>query len=187
MKHKLKYGYYLLGVAALFGAAYYIIGRIRTNRRIAIENEESSSEVVTTPTTNYSIVGDHTDHFKMAEFDCNDGTPVPEQYKGNVYKLMQQLEVIRTALGNTPIRINSGYRSPSHNAAVGGVSNSQHLVGKAADITTGVHTPSQIKSTIESLISQRKIMEGGVGIYPTFVHYDIRGVRARWTGTGTGF
>lgn len=35
------------------------------------------------------------------------------------------------------ILVNSGYRSPALNAAVGGVSNSQHLTGEAADITTG--------------------------------------------------
>jgi uncharacterized protein YcbK (DUF882 family) len=186
---KLKYGYYLLGLTALFGSMYYVIGEVRRRRRVAIENEENNTEIISSNNNNtiYPSISDQTDHFKMSEFSSNDGVAVPIQYQGNVYKLMQQLEIIRTALNNTPIRINSGYRSPSHNAAVGGVSNSQHLVGKAADITTAKHTPKQIKDIIENLIAQGKIIEGGVGIYPTFVHYDIRGTKARWSGTGTGF
>lgn len=36
-----------------------------------------------------------------------------------------------------PITVNSGYRCPALNAAVGGVVKSQHLTGEAADITTG--------------------------------------------------
>lgn len=42
-----------------------------------------------------------------------------------------------------PIRINSGYRSPQVNAAVGGTRNSQHMLGQAADITTGSRQGNQ--------------------------------------------
>ena len=34
--------------------------------------------------------------------------------------------------------------------------------------------------TIEALIELEYIPEGGLGIYNTFVHYDIRGYKARW-------
>ena len=34
-----------------------------------------------------------------------------------------------------PIHVTSGYRSPAVNKAVGGVRNSQHILGEAADIT----------------------------------------------------
>ena len=48
----------------------------------------------------------------------------------------QLLDPIRAAWGG-PITVNSGYRSPALNKAVGGVSNSQHMKGEAADITVG--------------------------------------------------
>ena len=48
----------------------------------------------------------------------------------------QLLDPIRAAWGG-PISVNSGYRSPALNKAVGGVSNSQHMKGEAADITVG--------------------------------------------------
>ena len=48
----------------------------------------------------------------------------------------QLLDPIRAAWGG-PITVNSGYRSPELNKKVGGVSNSQHLKGEAADITVG--------------------------------------------------
>lgn len=48
----------------------------------------------------------------------------------------QLLDPIRAAWG-APITVNSGYRSPALNRAVGGVSSSQHVKGEAADITVG--------------------------------------------------
>lgn len=44
------------------------------------------------------------------------------------------LEQVRKLLGGFPVTITSGYRSPSLNEAVGGVSNSDHALGYAADI-----------------------------------------------------
>lgn len=51
----------------------------------------------------------------------------------NLNWLADYLDGIREKLGK-PILVNSGYRSPMLNKAVGGVSNSQHLKGLAADI-----------------------------------------------------
>ena len=48
----------------------------------------------------------------------------------------QLLDPIRAAWGS-PITVNSGYRSPVLNRAVGGVATSQHVKGEAADITVG--------------------------------------------------
>ena len=42
------------------------------------------------------------------------------------------LEPMRALVG--PLRINSGYRSPRVNAAIGGASTSQHMRGQAADV-----------------------------------------------------
>jgi len=62
-----------------------------------------------------------TKHFKIKEFNCKDGTPVPPQYLSNAKKVADNLEVLRAALGGKPIIITSGYRTPEHNKRVGGV------------------------------------------------------------------
>ena len=51
----------------------------------------------------------------------------------NLNRLADYLDCIREKLGK-PILVNSGFRCPVLNKAVGGVSNSQHLKGLAADV-----------------------------------------------------
>ena len=120
-----------------------------------------------------------TKHFNITEFNSKDGAPMPEPVKKNIIELAKNLEVIR-AYFNSPIKINSAYRSPAHNAKIGGVKNSQHVLGKAADIVIPGRTPREIANGIEQLIAQGKIKQGGLGIYSSFVHYDIRGEKKRW-------
>lgn len=120
------------------------------------------------------------EHFNREEFDCKDGTPVPSEYCPNVVNLANELEIIREALG-VPLLILSGYRTPKYNKAIGGASKSQHLLAKAADLTTRKHTPKQLHATIEKLIKEKKLKDGGLGLYPGFVHYDI-GKPRRWKG-----
>ena len=98
-----------------------------------------------------------TPHFRSKEFNCKDGTHVPNQYMPNVKALAQQLEVLRAALGNKPIIITSGYRTPAHNKKVGGADNSQHLTASAADIVVKGVPPEQIAATLQQLITAGKI------------------------------
>ena len=59
---------------------------------------------------------------------------VPGEVIENAIALVEQvLDPARKALGK-PIKVNSGYRCPLKNKAVGGVAGSQHLRGEAADI-----------------------------------------------------
>jgi uncharacterized protein YcbK (DUF882 family) len=118
-------------------------------------------------------------NFSLAEFASKDGAETPPDVLENLQKLAKNLQVIRDEIGK-PIKINSAYRSPAHNKAVGGVKNSMHVKGKAADIVVTGVTPAQLGQIIFRLIEQKKISQGGVGIYPNFVHYDIRGTKARW-------
>lgn len=120
-------------------------------------------------------------NFSWSEFESRDGAPMPDFVKENIKKLVKNLEVIRAAAG-APIRINSGYRSPAHNASIGGAKNSFHMKGMAADFTIKGLTIPQSIALIENLISQGKIMEGGLGTYKTFIHYDIQGKKRRWNG-----
>lgn len=120
-----------------------------------------------------------TKNFKKEEFDSKDGTPMPASVLINIKKLTKNLQVLRDHFG-LPIIINSGYRSPSHNRKVGGAVASQHLYGRAADIRIPGKTPRQIFAAIEALQRAGKMEIGGLHAYATFVHYDIRGRKARW-------
>ena len=120
-----------------------------------------------------------TEHFRLSEFTSRDGVEVPRQARGNIQMLMEQLEVLRSEVG-APIRVVSGYRSLAHNNRVRSARSSQHLCGTAADIQIRGFTPEQVRDKIEQLISAGRMLQGGLGIYNTFVHYDIRGHRQRW-------
>src|SRR6266508_4970673 len=81
-------------------------------------------------------------HFAYSEMDdgCGgsgfDGGPLSAaDAKFNALRVMWQLEALRHALGNNPLNIASGFRSYSCNNQVGGASNSEHLYGRAADLT----------------------------------------------------
>ena len=123
-----------------------------------------------------------TKNFNKREFNSKDGKRMPKDVLKNVIELAKNLQVIRDHIGE-PIHINSAYRSPKHNKRVGGSPRSQHLKGKAADLTSKDFTPLQLHSIIEKLILEGKISQGGLGLYNGFVHYDIRGHKARWDFT----
>jgi V8-like Glu-specific endopeptidase len=135
------------------------------------------------PTNQAATAG--TTNFALSEFHCKDGTQVPERFRGSVQTVMENLEVLRAELGGAPVTVNSGYRTCGYNASVGGENRSRHLCGQAADITVSGYTPEEVHTTIERLIQGGQMRQGGLGLYPgRFVHYDIRGARARWTGRG---
>lgn len=81
-----------------------------------------------------------TPHFSLEEL-CHSDTANAEgidntpslQVSKNLTVTAQMLEQVRTLLGH-PIQVTSGFRCPTLNARVGGVSNSAHLYGMAADI-----------------------------------------------------
>ncbi len=120
-----------------------------------------------------------TENFSLNEFNSKDGTKMPADVKENIKQLAVNLQVIRDN-AKCAIHINSAYRSPSHNKRIGGVSNSKHIFGLASDLTSRNHTPNELYQLIEELINDGKISEGGLGLYKSFVHYDIRGTKARW-------
>lgn len=122
-----------------------------------------------------------TKNFKLSELEFSD--PIPAEKIANAIELLQNLQIIRDHF-QRPIVIISGYRSPERNAAVGGADKSQHLEAKAADIKINGVPTEEIYSRIDKLIAQGKIKDGGLGKYlnSNFVHYDIRGTRARWQG-----
>ena len=120
-----------------------------------------------------------TKNFSKEEFDCNDGSEMPINVYHNMVKVANQLQTLRDYIGK-PIQVNSAWRSEEYNASIGGVKNSQHIMGRAADIVIKGMTPIEVSKVIERLISNGDMLQGGLGIYSSFVHYDIRGERRRW-------
>ena len=120
-----------------------------------------------------------TKNFNLNEFNSKCGRPMPENIKKNIIELINNLQVIRDEV-KVPISITSGYRSPEHNAKVKGAKDSQHVKGTAVDFKVQGLTPKQVAPIVEKLIKEGKIKQGGIGIYPSWVHYDIRGIKARW-------
>lgn len=126
-------------------------------------------------------------HFHLAEFACKDGHCVPDELLPNLRRLVAELEKLRVAIGR-PIVIMSGYRTPAWNAGRG-VDHSRHLTAEAADIRVASMSPTQVGVVVEDMIRVGALAEGGVGLYlPNarrrlgWVHYDVRGTRARWRG-----
>ena len=120
-----------------------------------------------------------TKNFSKSEFDCKCGCEMPQELIPNVQKLANQLQIIRNRV-DVPIKINSAYRCPEHNTKVGGVKTSMHLQAKAADIVITGLRPDDTAYIIEELIASGDILQGGLGRYNTFTHYDIRKNKARW-------
>ena len=110
-------------------------------------------------------------HFRVREFASKDGSDKVLVDDA----LVELLEQIREAAGGA-VTINSAYRSPAHNAAVGGVSSSQHLYGRAADIVVEGASPLLVGQIAEYYLGRR----GGIGVYNGFTHVDTRSIRSRW-------
>lgn len=101
-----------------------------------------------------------TPHFTLSELTASntarargiDNTPPPELMPRLVLTA-EMLERIRSTLG-VPVIVTSGYRCMQLNAAVGGVTSSDHSRGQAADIVApGYGTPYQVAKTLAPLVS----------------------------------
>lgn len=112
-------------------------------------------------------------NFKVREFACKDGSdPILISPA-----LVEVLQKIRTHFGRA-VTVTSGYRTPAHNKKEGGATYSQHLYGMAADVKVSGIAPGKVAAFAETLLSNI----GGIGIYSTFVHIDVRKTKARWKG-----
>ena len=120
-----------------------------------------------------------TKNFSKSEFNSKDGAEMPDDVLDNVKKLAGYLQILRDHLGKS-IKINSGYRSPSHNKKSKGKPKSIHLLGLAADIVVSGMTPKEVFKEVEKLQQDGKLPQGGLSAYPTFLHIDFRGKKARW-------
>lgn len=119
-------------------------------------------------------------HFRLAEFHCKDGTPVPAGAIPALRRLARDvLEPLRAEFGVCTVV--SGYRTAFWNRRVGGKPKSRHRYDMfpaqvASDLQFATGTPRQWANTAERVLHG----SGGLGLYSTFIHVDIRPFRARW-------
>jgi zinc D-Ala-D-Ala carboxypeptidase len=111
----------------------------------------------------YSIRKNNMKYFKLSEFDSPDMVGSGEAMDKEFLSKLDQAR----SLCDIPFRITSGYRSKAHNLKVGGVSNSSHIKGLAADIAC---TNSAARHIIVSALL--KVGLNRIGIADTFIHVD---------------
>jgi Peptidase M15 len=96
----------------------------------------------------------------------------------NIILIAKELDIIRHNFGDHPITITSWYRDPTSNREVGGVRNSQHKRGWAADIQIEGYEPRQVAAKLGDT------WLGGLGDSVSFTHLDLRHrlglAAARW-------
>lgn len=100
-------------------------------------------------------------HFTLSEFKCSccDTEEMQREF-------LNQLDLAREIAG-VPFKITSGYRCPEHNKAVGGVQDSSHTKGLAADIAC-VNGPRRYKIIVA-------LLNAGftrIGVHRKFIHVD---------------
>ena len=118
-----------------------------------------------------------TKNFNLSELEFRN--TIPPAMIADATTLLKQLQVLRDHLGAS-VTIISGYRAPDYNASINGASNSQHMYARAADIKVAGKTSLEVHAAISKLIKEGKMLEGGLGVYDDFVHFDVRGSKARW-------
>jgi len=112
-------------------------------------------------------------YFKRREFACKCGCgfDVVDQV------LLELLEAVRMKF-EQPVYITSGCRCVKHNKAVGGAANSKHTFGIAADFKVEGVMPSTVYKYLDEALGD----SGGLGIYKSWIHLDVRSDKARWKG-----
>ena len=115
-----------------------------------------------------------TEHFRVYEFACSDGSdPVFISTA-----LVEILENIRQHFG-AAVHIHSGYRTVSFNSSLKDSSKkSQHMFGLAADLHVDDHSHQEVYNYACQLLGDH----GGVGLYSWGIHVDVRADKARWKG-----
>lgn len=106
------------------------------------------------------------EYFQPKEFACHccgKGQPAA--------LLAYELDVFRRAWGH-PVRVNSSFRCPRHNAEVGGAASSRHMIGCAADIAPIDENMIGPFQTLAGYLWGRR--DGWeLKLYPRFVHIGV--------------
>lgn len=129
-------------------------------------------------TTQYGEKG----HFTWGEalhVDSSTGyyrKPANSSVVDGILRVAKVMEDIRKMYGDVPLQINSWYRDPATNAAVGGASQSRHLSGDAVDFVVPGVSCFDVYARLDSWWGSK----GGLASSSVFTHIDTRGYKARW-------
>lgn len=126
-----------------------------------------------TALTPHFTLSEMTDSQTAARKGINNVPAMGTPERANLERTAQTMEEVRTILGDKPILISSGYRSPAVNKAVGGSKNSAHMSGLAVDFSCpGFGTPLQICKALEP--HMRKLgIDQLIHEYNTWVHLGL--------------
>ena len=124
-----------------------------------------------------------TEHFNAREFRCKCGKSHDFLISD---ELVSKLEQLYAALDCGKIIVNSGYRCPEHDKAVGGTSTGQHTKGTAADVVCYDKSGSVISAKTVCCKAQDLGFSGIANITSAYtsVHLDVR-IGAKWYGDET--
>lgn len=133
------------------------------------------------------------DHFTLAELTASqtaarkkiDNTPPPAVIE-RLRDTARRMEAVRRLLGNLPISVSSGYRSPRLNRAIGGAKNSAHMTGEAVDFNCyGFGDPLDVcKAIVESPLFFDQLIEEGTWVHISFAGMLRRHVLTKAPGGG---
>ena len=135
--------------------------------------------------THYPTAQHVSPHLKWAELACHDRvrTSYPDAWREDrAVTLARVFEALRAIVG-APLVVLSAYRTPEHNASVGGAPRSQHVEGRALDLTCATLQPLALYGRAR-VLAESLTEIGGLGLYDHFIHIDTRprvdGRVARW-------
>lgn len=117
-------------------------------------------------------------NFTWAEATKNGSRiPVNRDVTYGIIRIARVMEEVRDRLGDRPIRVNSWYRDPATNKAIGGALYSRHMSGDAIDfVVVGVGS-----YTVYARLNSWWGSQGGLASSSIFTHIDARGYYARWS------
>ena len=152
---------------------FFLVWKLKSGDAFETEGEKPMSVEINAYSKEKDGSKKLSSNFTVKEFACKDGSDAVLVAP----RLVMVLQTIRDHFGSA-VTINSGYRTPQYNTKVGGVAHSQHCYGTASDIVVKGQKPADVAAYA------RKIMPdwGGVGIYSSFTHVDVREEKADWNG-----
>lgn len=124
-----------------------------------------------------------TQHFTWAETQVThtglNNRPATITHEKAILNTATNMEIVRAILNRLPININSWYRSPDVNKAVGGVSDSEHAIGQAVDfVCPRFGSPFQVAvelSKYANILNYNQLIYEGTWVHISFPPDGTRG------------
>lgn len=123
------------------------------------------------------------EYFTMDDIKSR-GTPPPADLTANAKELVKNINKIQYLLYQEnptyKIRLHSTYRSPAHNADIGGATRSYHMQARAVDFSVSNLDAKDLQKLLYKWMISGKIPKGGIGQGSSYAHYDNKGTMSTW-------